>query len=1329
MVFQHLRNVQGFFSDYYLGSIFGRGSGRGKKRKLSDRDSDLSYARFRRLWQRAEGRCPDAPACREKFIRPLLRDVLGFHLGEGEERVHGLYPDADAEAQGNHPLLLAYTGSWGEDLDAGKGKARPLNRLRTRLARLGLRYGLLLTGENLRLVRAAGEGPQGAFLEADLSGLAEDYDPESFAAFWHLFSLPTFSPSPEGVVPIEAIEKESLKYAEKVSEDLKGAVFRACETMVRGLLADAQEQANISSITELTAVSLETYRDAALTALYRLLFILYAEARDPRLSQHQVYWQAYSVHGLVETLLQQSLTVWPENRASFWSRLKASFSVYHDGLPAIGPYENLPSRGGDFFSPATPDGAILERARLSDRLVSRVVLDLTTTQPRPGVGRERVSFRELDIEQLGAVYEGLLEYEPRLAREITLELRVQGKTMALTPEETVRLCREKNLVVKGDRTLVAGTAAETLHAEATSQNDETEEPDLQPEGEESEPGGEEEETGPGVKKGAAVRLLRRLEPGDFHFVPSPARKGSGSFYTPLPLVRDLVRHALGPLVTGKTPLEIESLRVLDPACGSAHFLVEAMRYLGRALHRAYVEEYDGQAPPQFRSTTGVAWDGDFQVSDEEARAAGSEARAWCKRRIAERCLFGVDLNPMAVKLARVALWIESLAGDRPLTFFHHHVRCGNSLLGTWKIRLCQPPLPGMAKVQHDLQPNMFAHHVRQALMAAAQARLLIDAAGDSGAVEAESLEELSFKAHQQRTAAHTLAGARLLFDLRSASAFLPEIWGEWATCLSMIEQPEELLTYVRSRPWWQEFRQVCERERFFHWELEFPEVFLNGKRPGFDAILGNPPWDKVLPAKVDFYQRYDVLIRAYQGNELDRRIAEIHRERPELPQAFAAYRRRMTTVAQLLRRGGDFPFSQAKSQAAHEDLSKYFADRAARLAAEGGAVGLVVPSVVYNGDGCVGLRRFLLKEAAVERFYGFENRRKIFPIDSRYKFVNLVFRKGTRGETFEAAFMRHDLEELRQDGPKPWLVRLSHAEIQELSPGTLAFLEYRSPRDQEIVHRMHRGRPTLGGEGPGAWGVTFVTDRQHDKIYNSARDKDLWTDPGTGRLFTPQSVLGYAPHDLGETILLMREQGFWPVWEGKSISQFIVGMKPPRWWLKLALAGEKYEKLPQGGTALVFRATARNTDERTAIAAVLPEEAVASDTISALRLNRIEPDAACTVLNSLCFDYLLRIRLAGTKVAWTYLNLVAVPPANTLNNLSCLPTVLGWESNTEHITDRQDLWPLLWLANRAVAEAYGLTPDDFAHILSTFPVMARKRPRFFAYLQERLKEWQAEGRR
>ena len=1378
MIFRHLRNVRGFFSDYYLGSVFGRGGGR--RRGLSDRETGLAYARFQRIWHRASGRAADAAECRERFARPLLRDVLGFHLGAGQDGIHGLFASAEAEAAGERPLLACYCGGRDEDLEGGRGAAQPSRRIEETLAHLGLRHGMLVTGERLRLVRARGDGPRGACLEVDLAGLADDDDSDSFAAFLRLLSAGSFLPDAEGKIPIEEVERESRVHAEKVSDDLKEAVFRSAESLVAGLIQDGVARGRIAN--PLAVADLRVYRDAALLGLYRILFILYAEARDPRLEEHRLYRESYSAQGLLEEVLRDPARAWPENRSTLWMRLRALFRVYDEGLPPITPWENIPPRGGDFFSAKGEKGKLLDEARLPDSAVARLVLDLATTVPRRGVGRERVSFRELDIENLGAVYEGLLEYEPRIARATTLEVRVQGRTFALAPEEVVRLCREKGLRLKGDFALVAGTAAASLRPEPAEEAEDEPE-DAAGEDHEEDKAGEDAEAGAGetegdesVKAGATARLVRRIEPGGFHFVPGPGRKGSGSFYTPRPLVQDLVRHALGPLVEGRSAAEVERLRVLDPACGSAHFLVEAMRFLGQALHRAYAEEHGGKAPPDFESRAGRGWDADWRAPDEEARAANSEARAWCKRRIAERCLFGVDLNPTAVQLARVALWIESVAGDRPLSYFEHHVRCGNSLLGSWMARLEAPPIPSLERGSRAARgrsphPGIFQAEVRNAIEDAARARRAIDEARPEDllreGVDPESLREQEFKEHLRRRADDTLAAAKLLFDLRSASAFVPEIWGEWPTLCSLVGSPERLRRHCEGRPWWGAFVEVQARERFFHWELEFPEVFLS-KRPGFDAVLGNPPWDKVKPDKKEFYGREDILIRAFVGGELDRRIAGLHAARPGLEGEFLRYTERTKTLAACLKKGGDYRFQDweidGKSTGGDADVFKFFVERAWRVAAEGGRVGFVVPSAIYNNEGCTGLRRLLLEEAQVERFYGFENRRKIFPIDSRYKFVSLVFRKGrperegvpaeaSAEAGFEAAFMRHDLEELQaaarfgeadreksRAGPAPWVVTVRRSELERLSPGTLAFLEYRSPRDREILLKMYgydregnpvSPRPLLGDQGPGTWNARFYSE------FHMTNDRDLWTDPRTGKLWNPRQILGpvpgtterppfYHPAAWLEIRARMAEKGFWPLYEGKHIEQFLVDLRPIERWVSLAAAERKYGRPPDPGPKLVFRDIASNTNERTCIAAVLPERSCANNKLPVIRVDTISPAAAATVANSFVFDFAIRFRVSST-LNFTHVSRAPVPSADSF----AVPIVYTTRSvsvcGSGNRAGAPGDWGRLWEADRAVAEAYGLGPDDFAHILTTFPVFACKRPAFFAYLQERVAEWKEEA--
>ena len=1381
---RHLRNVRGFFSDYYLGAALGTGPGRGRKKPHTDRETDFAFLRFLRIRERAKGRAADAASCREKFLRPFLRDILSFHLGVGEDRVHGLFASAEAEERRDKPLLVAYCGAWDEDLDAGRGAANPRQKVEKMIAHTGLRYGLLLTGERIRLIRAQGEGPRGSYLEADLEGLAEDDDSESFPVLLRFFSQATFAPDSEGKTVIDEIERESRSQAEKVSDDLKRAVFTAAESLVSGLIAGAVVSGRIASALNLQGADLRPYRDAALTCLYRILFILYAEARDTRLESHKLYWDGYSAQGLLDETLEDVTFSWPANRSALWQRLRALFRIYDKGLPRISQWENIPPRGSDFFSSETPEGAILNSTCLSDRVVARLMLDLATSTPRPGVGRERVSFRELDIENLGAVYEGLLEYEPRIARETTLEVHVQGRLFALTPGDVVRLCEQKGLVLRGDFALVADTACAAFHLESAALEEEEVEEEQESAESTSDPEeadaendvGKDEE--PAFERGATARLVRRLEPGMFHFVPGPSRKGSGSFYTPRPLVQDLVRHSLGPLVKGKSSAEIERLRVLDPACGSAHFLVEAMRFLGQALHRAYVEEGNGRPPHDFRNTTGQGWDADWRASDEEARFSNSEARAWCKRRVTERCLFGVDLNPTAVQLARVALWIESAAGDRPLTYFEHHVRCGNSLLGSWMERLDKPPLPtlgraGSERTRRDRikkgpggraplfeqtgirhQIGIFQNLVRKAVSEAAEIRRLIDAAdveslGREGR-EPESIQEQEYKDHLRRRADEILAVVKLLFALRSASAFVPEIWAEWDYLCDKIQSPEDLRSYAKSQEWWADFEKVLARERFFHWELEFPEVLLDEARPGFDAVLGNPPWDKILPNRHEFYARYDVLIRAFKGGELDQRIAILNKENPSLPTEYGFYRDRINTTASVLKNSGDFSFNEwqidGKTTGGHQDAFKYFVEQGWKLASHNGRVGIVVPSAIYNNEGCTGLRHLLLDETRVERFYGFENRKKIFPIDSRYKFVSLTFRK-TKPEPeaagFDAAFMRHDLEELDETalwrepgregkaafpGPIPWAVSIRREELERLSPGTLAFLEYRSPRDREILLKMYEGRPLLGDQGPGTWNARFYTE------FNMTNDRDLWTDPKTGKLWNPRQILGAAPGTTDrapyynpaawlEIRARMAEAGYWPLYEGKHIEQFLIDIKSIERWVSLAAAEKKNGRLPDSGPKLVFRDIASNTNERTCIASVLPERSCANHKLPIITADL--PFHLLAILNSISFDFAVRLRSGSTSLTFSHLSRCPAVSPNLLERLDT-QTFSVADERRKNISELTDQWDDLWSLNRNVAVAYGLSADDFDYVLSSFSVFARKRPEFFGYLQQQVAAWKAE---
>lgn len=841
MTLRAIHNHRNFFSDYWLGTLnAARGAaGRG----LSAADLRRRMRRLTRIMDSLGGADQLEPArFRERFARPLLADILDFALDDEPlaPHVHVLRP---LNAPASTPsVAVVYLCDDAADLD----RAAIRQALDAGMAGADLRHGLILTPTTLRLIRRAGDGPRLGALDVALSTLRELEDDASLQIMYRLLSAGCFIAGPDGQRPIDALEAESREHSAKVSTELKDAVFQAAELLVGAFQRDVASRAeafgdNVPTLTEV--------RDAGFLALYRLLFILYAESRDERLAGHRLYKESYGLESLIAALLATSREALAANRTRIWARLSVLFRVFNEGLaPNLPDLENIPPRGGRLFSEATVEGALLTRLRVDDRTARDVLLAIATTLPRRGVGRERVSFRELEIEQLGAVYEGLLEYEPAVADAVRLAVRLGDRELALTPEELVFLCEHKRLALSGDAALVVGTAAERLHPANTSDEEDEEGEDEEEEGE------DEEEDDVSVRSGQPIRLVRRLEPGSFFFRPGGARKASGSYYTPTPMVEFLVREALGPLTADRPAYEIEQLRIVDLACGSAHFLVGAARFLGAKLHEAYRAEVGDDPPPAFAPPGSAA-------TTMKARWA-SEGAAWCKRRIVERCLYGVDLKPAAVQLAQVSLWIESLAGDRPLSFFAHHIRVGNSLQGTFTDRFDTPPDPQLAASRRDVATlGLFESSIRQRIEAALAERRLIDAELPSE-IRADTPEEFAYKEDRLRRSEAALTEARLLMDLRSAAPYVPPIW----TDLPMLSGVPDPQATARTRPWWDAFERVLARERFFHWELEFPEVLLRDDRPGFDAVLGNPPWDKVLPSKKEFYADVDPLVIALKGN-------------------------------------------------------------------------------------------------------------------------------------------------------------------------------------------------------------------------------------------------------------------------------------------------------------------------------------------------------------------------------------------------------------------------------------------------------------------------------
>jgi|GEM_PF-5859313 transcriptional regulator with XRE-family HTH domain len=274
--------------------------------------------------------------------------------------------------------------------------------------------------------------------------------------------------------------------------------------------------------------------------------------------------------------------------------------------------------------------------------------------------------------------------------------------------------------------------------------------------------------------------------------------------------------------------------------------------------------------------------------------------------------------------------------------------------------------------------------------------------------------------------------------------------------------------------------------------------------------------------------------------------------------------------------------------------------------------------------------------------------------------------------------------------------------------------------DSGIIKKMHRNSVTLVEKGKEAWGTRFIGWRADRMIYDTWEDQDLWTDPLTKKLFAPEAVLGRRIQDPLEVVRAMGAEGFSPVYEGRHVEQFVFGGEPIRWWLKRELAQAKYGRESWSGPFLVYRRISSSTNQRTCIAAILPSGSAASNSLSGLIPERVEIEAAAVVLNSFCFDYALRLRTATININPTHMRHMPVPPTSVTNSMPRVPTVCAWEHGIKQIAELKEHWESLWVANKAVAKAYGLSQDDFRHILASFPVFAKKHEEFFGFLTAKL---------
>jgi hypothetical protein len=913
-------------------------------------------------------------------------------------------------------------------------------------------------------------------------------------------------------------------------DDFLGTVVRRSDTHALGVCASLGDGVLRSLAALVSAFDDARHRqrpkptelfEQALTLVYRLLFLLFAEAHAVVPTWHRVYQNAYTVDALYRR------SVDGRRARGLWDALQAISRLAHAGCRA-GDLQ-VTAFNGRLFSPHhTP---LVEQTRVADAVIRDTVLALATG-PTPQ-GRKRIAYADLGVEQLGAVYEKVLEYEPR--------------------------------------------------------------------------------------KIAGPLVLTRT---------SPERKATGSFYTPRSITEFLVRRTLFPLVHGRTSDEILSLRVLDPAMGSGAFVVAACRYLAGAAERARLAS------------------GEWRPED-----ATSPQRAELRRVVAQRCLYGVDLNPTAVQLARVSLWLTTLAVDRPLTFLDHHLASGDSLVGATLDDIARAPVTSSRSHTSFAAGLPLFEEATAADMAmrVLPDRFRIAEETDDTAAAVRTKERVlsglsapGTPLHRWKTAAD-LWCAGWLWPARGLTA------GAYGDVLAAVLRRDATLPDRQAGALIQQATSIARRQRAFHWHLEFPEVFFDrdGRRQhdgGFDAVLGNPPWD---------------VLRADTGSPSER------------AEARATWSERL----RFFRSSGVYLLQGS----GHTNQYQLFLERTLQLLRPGGRLGLIMPSGLATDHGSAHLRRALFDSVRVDRVLGFSNRNGIFPVHRDVRFLvmtgsnsgatdRLTCRFGLR----EAGWLDTLPDGVADDPTDARPIALSRAFLDRWDPEHLAIPELERAEDLEILAHVMDAVPRL--DDARGWSARFGRE------LNATDDK---------RHFHPR---GRADHD-----------GL-PVIEGKHIEPFrahvthaacVIDVDTAATLLRSAATFER--------ARLGYRDVASATNRLTLIAAILPARTVSTHTIFCLKSELSVANQYCllALFNSFVANYLVRLQVT-THVTASLMSRLPVPRPD--GHSSEFRELASLARNLEHsgIEGKPAAYARL---NAIAAQLYGLSRDQYAHVVSTFPLL------------------------
>ena len=1099
-------------------------------------------------------------------------------------------------------------------------------------------WGIVTNGFRWRLLRDCSLMTRLTYIEFDLEQILNGENFAEFLIFYRLFHRTRL---PQGIDDadeclLEFYHQEALQQGGRVRDRLRDGVERAIKQLGTGFLQHTKNQTLRQLIEENQLTSKEFYR-LLLFLIYRLLFLMVAESRNLLFAgeddqNEKIYREYYSVEHL--RALAERPRYRREGFQDVWRGLVVTFALFNEDWR--GEILGLSPLNGDLFGQKTLK--VLEDCAIDNYDLLTSIRDLSLYENKGQL--RRVNYGALDVEELGSVYESLLDFTPQFRR-------VDGVYSFL-------------LVVGSDR------------------------------------------------------------------------KTTGSYYTPPELVAQLIKTALEPVLeerlrgsgvgsresnTEQLEQALLSLKICDPACGSGHFLLAAARRIGKELAKVRT--------------------GEPQPSPEALRRA--------IRDVVQNCIYGVDFNPLAVDLCRVALWIEGFCKGMPLNFLNHRIKCGNSLVGVLDISSLDEGIPDNAfkAVTGDDKKlsTQFKKRNKQERKDLETGQLpfnFIDLEAErsryaSSWQELAKIPETTTTQIKQKQAQYQQNHSEKnvgwwrdysACNLWTAAFFMPLTERN----LQLLPTTEALKQLLNGNPITRELvdaaNKLAEDKRFFHWCLEFPEVFEEG---GFDCVLGNPPWELLQIAEKEFFASKNADIANAQNKAArDKLIKALSKTNPELLQEFQAAKHDAEAQSKFIRESGRFPLT------AVGDINTYaiFAETTRKLISSLGRVGVIVPTGIATDNTTKNFFGDLIQQQNLSSLYDFENRDKLFAaVDSRMKFSLL----GMTGKPIKRGNFAFFLTQPKQLDNQARLFQLSPSDIELINPNTLTCPVFRTRQDAEISKKIYQRVPVLENEQTqtNPWGISFM------RMFDMANDSGLFHScsatlrEGEAPTAPDEDVL---KHNNGQELL--------PLYEAKMFHQFnhrwatyiddnnnrdvteLERCDPnftinSRYWVSSVEVENKLAEKWDKKWLLAFRDICRSTDERTAIFSLLPRVAVNHKAPLLFCEQKHIQNISCLVanLNSLVFDFVTRQKVGGTSLSFFILRQLPVIPPDwyTPEDIEFISSRVlelvytAWDMKPFAEDMGYEGEPFIWDEERRAilraeldakyAQMYGLTRDELRYIL------------------------------